>query len=91
MATDILMPKMGESVQEGTILRWLKGPGDRVERDEIIAEMSTDKVDTEMPVRAWTSASVHPFCRRMARKAAPGPRCFDGLVTCLDIRTPPPI
>lgn len=49
MATDILMPKMGESVQEGTILRWLKGPGDRVERDEIIAEISTDKVDTEIP------------------------------------------
>lgn len=49
MATDILMPKMGESVQEGTILRWLKKPGDKVERDEIIAEISTDKVDTEIP------------------------------------------
>ena len=49
MATDILMPKMGESVQEGTILRWLKEPGDTVERDEIIAEISTDKVDTEIP------------------------------------------
>lgn len=49
MATDILMPKMGESVQEGTILRWLKQPGDMVERDEIIAEISTDKVDTEIP------------------------------------------
>ncbi len=49
MATDILMPKMGESVQEGTILRWLKQPGDKVERDEIIAEISTDKVDTEIP------------------------------------------
>src|SRR5687768_8270063 len=49
MATDILMPKMGESVQEGTILRWLKKPGDAIERDEIIAEISTDKVDTEIP------------------------------------------
>ncbi len=49
MATDILMPKMGESVTEGTILRWLKQPGDSVERDEIIAEISTDKVDTEIP------------------------------------------
>jgi len=47
--TPILMPKMGESVQEGTILRWLKGPGDEVERDEVIAEISTDKVDTEIP------------------------------------------
>ncbi|MBC8145628.1 MAG: 2-oxo acid dehydrogenase subunit E2 [bacterium] len=43
------MPKMGESVQEGTILRWVKKPGDTVERDEIIAEISTDKVDTEIP------------------------------------------
>jgi len=49
MAVDVLMPKMGESVQEGTILRWLKQPGDQVERDEIIAEISTDKVDTEIP------------------------------------------
>ncbi|MCE2504128.1 MAG: 2-oxoglutarate dehydrogenase, E2 component, dihydrolipoamide succinyltransferase [Chlorobi bacterium] len=49
MATDILMPKMGESVQEGTILRWMKEPGDKIERDEIIAEISTDKVDTEIP------------------------------------------
>lgn len=52
MATDILMPKMGESVQEGTILRWLKKPGETVERDEIIAEISTDKVDTEIPSSA---------------------------------------
>lgn len=49
MAIDVLMPKMGESVQEGTILRWLKAPGDSVERDEVIAEISTDKVDTEIP------------------------------------------
>ena len=49
MATDILMPKMGESVQEGTILRWMKQPGDKIERDEVIAEISTDKVDTEIP------------------------------------------
>ncbi|MDB5033260.1 MAG: 2-oxo acid dehydrogenase subunit, partial [Chlorobi bacterium] len=46
MAIDVLMPKMGESVQEGTILRWLKQPGDAIERDEVIAEISTDKVDT---------------------------------------------
>ena len=43
------MPKMGESVQEGTILRWLKKPGDTIERDEVMAEISTDKVDTEIP------------------------------------------
>lgn len=47
--TDVVMPKMGESIQEGKILRWLKKPGDSVERDEILLEISTDKVDTEVP------------------------------------------
>jgi 2-oxoglutarate dehydrogenase E2 component (dihydrolipoamide succinyltransferase) len=47
--TDVVMPKMGESIQEGKILRWLKKPGDKVERDEILLEISTDKVDTEVP------------------------------------------
>ncbi|MGB9912147.1 MAG: biotin/lipoyl-containing protein, partial [Candidatus Kapaibacteriota bacterium] len=49
MKVDVVMPKMGESLQEGTILRWLKKVGDRVERDEMILEISTDKVDTEVP------------------------------------------
>lgn len=49
MKVDVVMPKMGESIQEGKILRWLKKPGDNVERDEIILEISTDKVDTEVP------------------------------------------
>lgn len=43
------MPKMGESIQEGTILRWVKKVGDTVERDEALLEISTDKVDTEVP------------------------------------------
>ena len=47
--TDVVMPKMGESIQEGKVLRWLKKPGDKVERDEILLEISTDKVDTEVP------------------------------------------
>ena len=46
---DVVMPKMGESLQEGTILKWLKKPGDAIERDEMILEISTDKVDTEVP------------------------------------------
>ncbi|MFP4368715.1 MAG: 2-oxo acid dehydrogenase subunit E2 [Candidatus Kapaibacterium sp.] len=46
---DVVMPKMGESLQEGTITKWLKKEGDRVERDEMILEISTDKVDTEVP------------------------------------------
>jgi 2-oxoglutarate dehydrogenase E2 component (dihydrolipoamide succinyltransferase) len=47
--TDIVMPQMGESIVEGTLTRWLKKPGDRVERDEPLFEISTDKVDTEIP------------------------------------------
>jgi len=46
---DIPMPKMGESVMEGTIIKWHKQVGDKVERDEILYEISTDKVDTEVP------------------------------------------
>ncbi len=49
MKVDMIMPKMGESITEGTILRWLKKEGDRVERDEVILEISTDKVDSEIP------------------------------------------
>src|SRR5581483_551462 len=49
MATNVVMPKMGESITEGTVLRWLKKEGDKVEKDEPILEISTDKVDTEVP------------------------------------------
>jgi len=49
MLVDIIMPKMGESIMEGTILKWLKQAGDKIERDEPILEISTDKVDTEVP------------------------------------------
>lgn len=46
---EIIMPKMGESVSEGTIIKWHKKVGDSVKMDEIIFEISTDKVDTEIP------------------------------------------
>jgi 2-oxoglutarate dehydrogenase E2 component (dihydrolipoamide succinyltransferase) len=49
MSVDVIMPQMGESIFEGTITRWLKKPGDRVERDEPLFEISTDKVDAEIP------------------------------------------
>src|SRR3954470_759424 len=49
---DITMPAMGESVSEGTILEWAKEPGDQVEADETIVEISTDKVDAEVPAPA---------------------------------------
>jgi 2-oxoglutarate dehydrogenase E2 component (dihydrolipoamide succinyltransferase) len=49
MATDVVMPQMGESIAEGTIVRWIKQVGDTVERDDPLVEISTDKVDTEIP------------------------------------------
>jgi len=49
MATEVVMPQMGESIAEGTITKWLKNVGDRVERDEPLFEISTDKVDAEIP------------------------------------------
>ncbi len=49
MAADVVMPQMGESIFEGTITKWLKKPGDKVERDEPLFEISTDKVDAEIP------------------------------------------
>jgi 2-oxoglutarate dehydrogenase E2 component (dihydrolipoamide succinyltransferase) len=49
---DVVMPQMGESIVEGTLTKWLKKPGERVERDEPLFEISTDKVDTEIPAPA---------------------------------------
>lgn len=49
MPTNVIMPQMGESVAEGTVTKWLKKVGDRVERDEPLLEISTDKVDAEIP------------------------------------------
>ncbi len=49
MGKEIIMPQMGESVAEGTIIRWLVNEGDRIERDQPIVEISTDKIDTEIP------------------------------------------
>ncbi len=49
MATSVTMPRLGESVTEGTVTRWLKSEGDHVDADEPLLEVSTDKVDTEVP------------------------------------------
>ncbi|MGA2631357.1 MAG: dihydrolipoyllysine-residue succinyltransferase [Terriglobia bacterium] len=49
MATKVIMPQMGESIAEGTVVKWLKNVGERVERDEPLLEISTDKVDAEIP------------------------------------------
>ncbi|MGH9512930.1 MAG: 2-oxoglutarate dehydrogenase, E2 component, dihydrolipoamide succinyltransferase [Terriglobales bacterium] len=52
MPTEIVMPQMGESIVEGTITKWLKKPGDKIQRDEPLFEISTDKVDAEIPAPA---------------------------------------
>jgi len=52
MATEVVMPQMGESIAEGTITKWLKNVGDHVDRDEPLFEISTDKVDAEIPAPA---------------------------------------
>ena len=49
MPTEVIMPQMGESSTEGTLTKWLKKIGDKVERDEPLFEISTDKVDAEIP------------------------------------------
>ena len=49
MATDVIMPKLGESITEATILEWKKSVGDAINRDETLLEISTDKVDSEVP------------------------------------------
>jgi pyruvate dehydrogenase E2 component (dihydrolipoamide acetyltransferase) len=62
MPTPVVMPQMGESIAEGTIVRWIKKVGDSVERDEPLFEISTDKVDAEIPSPAagvLTDIRVH--------------------------------
>ena len=49
MSTNVVMPQMGESIAEGTIVRWIKKVGDAIDRDEPLFEISTDKVDAEIP------------------------------------------
>ncbi len=61
MSTEVVMPQMGESIAEGTITKWLKKVGDRVERDEPLFEISTDKVDAEIPSPAAGTLSEVRF------------------------------
>src|SRR5713226_2164997 len=57
MAIDVVMPQMGESIAEGTVVRCIKKPGDKVDRDEPLLEISTDKVDAEIPSPATGTLS----------------------------------
>src|SRR5438270_13048542 len=74
---DVIMPQMGESIVEGTLTKWLKKPGDTVERDEPLFEISTDKVDTEIPspvagtlgeilVQEWTTGGINTVVGRIS-------------------------
>ena len=62
MAVDVIMPQMGESIFEGTITKWLKKPGDKIERDEPLFEISTDKVGAEIPAPSAGVLSVARYC-----------------------------
>ena len=60
MPVNVVMPQMGESVTEGTVVRWIRKIGDQVDRDEPLFEISTDKVDAEIPSpAAGTLAAIH--------------------------------
>ena len=80
---DVTMPQMGVSVAEGTVVEWKKRPGDWVEADETICEVSTDKIDTEVPspaagrvtevlVEVGTTVDVGTVLARIATDASPG-------------------
>ncbi len=82
--TDVVMPQMGESIVEGTLTRWLKKPGDKVERDEPLFEISTDKVDTEIPspaagvlsevlVQEGTTVAINSIVARIGEAAGSAP------------------
>jgi 2-oxoglutarate dehydrogenase E2 component (dihydrolipoamide succinyltransferase) len=85
--TDVVMPQMGESIVEGTLTKWLKKPGERIERDEPLFEISTDKVDTEIPspaagtvteilVEEGKTVGINTVVARIEESGAvaPGPR-----------------
>src|SRR6266498_3627791 len=83
MATDVIMPQMGESIAEGTITKWMKKVGDAVKRDEPIFEISTDKVDAEIPspvagtlleikVPEGQTVAINTVVARIGETAAPG-------------------
>src|SRR5437867_4419312 len=85
MPTDVVMPQMGESITEGTITKWLKKAGDTVQRDEPIFEISTDKVDAEIPspvagvlseikVAEGTTVQITPSSPSLVAPQEPRPR-----------------
>src|SRR5712692_11299583 len=104
MAIDVVMPQMGESIAEGTVVRWMKKPGDRVERDEPLLEISTDKVDAEIPspaagtlseilVKEGQTVAVNSVVARITgsgEAAAPAPPGEQRAASSERVATPPP-
>ena len=100
--TDVVMPQMGESITEGTLTRWLKKTGDKVERDEPLFEISTDKVDTEIPspeagvlseilVQEGTTVAINAIVARIGDgAAAPPPAAKQEAKPAAPPPTPPP-
>ena len=74
MPTDVIMPQMGESIFEGTITKWLKKAGDTVEKDEPLFEISTDKVDAEIPSPVAGVLTEIKIARRRNRRGQYGGR-----------------
>ena len=101
---DVVMPQMGESIVEGTLTKWLKKSGDRVERDEPLFEISTDKVDTEIPspsagvlaevlVEEGKTVAINTVVARIDEKgeaAAPAPKPAESAAPPLPVPVSPP-
>src|SRR6266849_3314293 len=104
MAIDAVMPQMRESIAEGTDVRWIKKPGDKVERDEPLLEISTDKVDAEIPspaagtlseilVKEGQTVAVNSVVARITgsgEAAAPAPPGEQRAASSERVATPPP-
>src|SRR5215470_11953241 len=83
---DVVMPQMGESVAEGTIVRWMKKVGDKVDRDEPLFEISTDKVDAEIPS---PGAGILSEIRAQEGETAPVNSIVAVIGGASDVVTPP--
>jgi len=104
MMTDVVMPQMGESIVEGTLTKWLKKPGEHVDRDEPLFEISTDKVDTEIPsptagtlsevlVEEGKTVSINTVVARIeegGNGAAPRPKSAEAARPAPSAAPPPP-
>src|SRR5262245_53907170 len=97
---DVVMPQMGESIVEGTLTKWLKHPGERVERDEPLFEISTDKVDTEIPspsagvlgeilVQEGMTVSVNTVVGRIDAGGGAAPAAPVSAVSAAPVSSPP--